>query len=360
MGGDPQFGVDDCPGPCDLRAIEGGYSNFDSPENPAAVYRRGQRVRMKYSRNNHGPGGFIRMTLVNPDKMMDKKEHEKNAFYYTCWGANPTAAGADEMGEDQYGFDLIGTDGEQHDQPKGYYTMDVTIPPVVPDGKYVLGWAWFGGTSGSVKSNSPQEPAPYGYFSDYWSCSFVEISGGDDLVKSFTPVFNNDNRFSDEGCMAANDHLGVCVYEPCEATGEYQKPRPFKNGDVPADLTPENFGGSADGAVDPPMTGEETPGPPMEETSPPPMDATPAPETGDRNLDEEVMLIKKRSCRCLAAGDRCWRMLAQLTDDYCVMKTAAEDQPAICRDSCCDYCASGLRRTRWLCEKDEIKAICGM
>lgn len=167
--------------------------------------------------------------------------------------------------------------------------------------------------------------------------------------------------------MSANDAPGVCSYEPCEVTGEYQKPKPFKNGNVPLDLTPENFGGSVDGAVDPPMIGEETPAPPAEETSPPAEETappaeemSPPPQIGDRDLDEEIMLVNKRSCRCLAVGDRCWKKLANLTNDYCEMKTAAEDQPAICRDSCCEYCASGLRKSRWLCGKDEIKAICGM
>lgn len=370
-----------------MRAIDGGYSNFDSPDNVAATYRRGQRVRMKYQRNNHGPGGFIRMTLVPPEKMMNKKEHDKNAFYYTCWGANPTAAGSDELGKDQYGFGLIGGDGEQHEHSKGYYTMDVTIPPVVPDGKYVLGWVWYGGVGGSIQGDEQQEPTPYGYFSDYWSCSYIEISGGDALQSSYTPVFNNDmKKFSDVGCMSANDAPGVCSYEPCEVTGDYQVPRPFLDGNVPMDITPEHFGGSSPAGVeptpvsveatpepvDPPTTGADPSSPEpvvMESPEPVTMDYTPAPmpvemsippQTGDRDLEKELTIVKKRSCRCLAAGDRCWRKLANLTEDYCVKNTAAEDQPQICIDSCCDYCAAGLRMSRWLCQKEEIKAVCGM
>lgn len=225
-----------------MRGIESGNVNFDSPDNPAAVYSRGQSVRMKYQRNNHGPGGFIRLTLVSPEKMMDKSEHEKNAFHYSCWGAHPTTATPDELGTDQYGFGLIGIDGEQHNQGPGYYTTDVTIPTVVPDGKYVLGWSWFGGIGSPIYSTEPQEPTTYGYFADYWSCSFVEIRGGDELQSFYTPVFNNDmSQFSDEGCMAANDEPGVCVYEPCLELGSYQKPRQFKDGNSPADLTPGNF-----------------------------------------------------------------------------------------------------------------------
>lgn len=166
---------------------------------------------MKYQRNNHGPGGFIRLTLVSPEKMMDKSEHEKNAFYYTCWGANPTEAGADELDRDQFGFTFIGSDGEQHGHAKGYYTMDVTIPPVIADGKYVLGWVWYGGMGGEIQGNFPQEPVTYGYFGDYWSCSYIDIQGGVELQSSYTPVFTNDmTQFSELGCMSANNAPAVC------------------------------------------------------------------------------------------------------------------------------------------------------
>lgn len=244
LGGEPQFGVETCAGPCDLRAIEGGFANYDSPDKPAAVYARGQTVRMKYQRNNHGPGGFIRLTLVSPDKMMDKSEHAKNAFYYTCWGANPAKAKPNELDRDRFGFSMIGSDGEQHDHAKGYYVMDVKIPPVVPDGKYVLGWVWYGGGGGLSEGNFQQEPTGGGYFGDYWSCSFIEIRGGQKLRNSYTPVFHNDmKKFSKEGCMSANNAPGICSYEPCYVTSYYQKPAPFADGTAPEALTPDHFAG---------------------------------------------------------------------------------------------------------------------
>lgn len=51
---------------------------WTSPPPPCTA--AGQRVHMKYQRNNHGPDGFIRLTLGDPDMMMNKKEREKNAF----------------------------------------------------------------------------------------------------------------------------------------------------------------------------------------------------------------------------------------------------------------------------------------
>lgn len=51
MGGEAAVGVpvETCPGPCDMRPIEGNWGvHFDSPDKPAAVYRRGQRVTIRY------------------------------------------------------------------------------------------------------------------------------------------------------------------------------------------------------------------------------------------------------------------------------------------------------------------------
>lgn len=398
--------METCEGPCDLRAIEGRYANYASSDTPAATYKRGQTVRMKYARNNHPPGGFIRLTLVSPDKMMSKAEHKKNAFYYTCWGANPVAAAAGEMDKDQFGFGLIGSDGEQHDHAKGYYVMDVKIPTVVPDGKYVLGWVWYGGTGGTLQGNFQQEPMPYGYFSDYWSCSFVEIQGGAALTSRHTPVFNNDmSQFSTEGCMSANDAPGVCSYEPCKVTGKYQSPRPFKDGAVPDDLTPENFGGVSPAGEEPALAATPTPMPeetaaatpapvseelpaatPMpvaEETTAPTPTAdgsaeTPAESPMDMSVPEysagprsgevtdasdvpaDMMVLGKRACRCLVAGERCWRRLAQFTNGYCMAGFSRDEQQDECRQACCAYCKQGSRKKRWLCEKEEVMGLCGM
>lgn len=198
---------------------------------------------VKYARNNHAPGGFVRLTLVPLTDIMNKAAHARNAFHYSCWGAHPVAAKGNDLERDRHGFSLVGSDGRDGKHQPGYYVERVTVPPVVPDGDYVLGWAWYGGIGGPVHDNDPQEPRDKSYFGDYWSCSFVRVRGGDRLKKRFTPVFvNGMNQFSSNGCMSFADRPGICVYEPCKGIrGTYQKPIEFKDGKTPRDLTPVNF-----------------------------------------------------------------------------------------------------------------------
>lgn len=343
MGGNPNPGS--CRGPCDLKAIEGRFANFYSPDTPAAVYRRGEQVTIKYQRNNHGPGGFVRHTLVPPEKMMDKGVHERNAFSYSCFGATPVQAQASDLGEDKWGFSIVGNDGKK--APTGYYTSTITIPDVVPDGKYVLGWVWYGGTGGDV-SNGPYTKEPWwkGYFGDYWSCSFVEISGGNKMVSSYKPIFDNDMRqFSGEGCMSANDSPGVCTNEPCIVKGSYMKPRPFKDDEGPPALTPENFGGSRSSddtveervSLDPRIGGEP---------------AAVDPESSD-------FKVMKGACQCIALGSRCKRRTATKTNGYCEKLTPPERQPSGCRDTCCNLCRVETRENRRVCSAMNVRAICG-
>lgn len=55
--------------------------------------------------------------------MMNKKKHVPNAFSYTCWGANLVLETNDELGTDEYGYLLIGCDGDQHYFPEGYHLV---------------------------------------------------------------------------------------------------------------------------------------------------------------------------------------------------------------------------------------------
>lgn len=246
-------GIETCPGPCDVRSLQGSLNNFASPARPAAVYKRGQRVTIKYQRNNHGPGGFVRHSLVPIDKMMDKNVHAKLAFHFGCWGGNPKAAKPSELGRDSQGFSLVGGDGALHTLPISYYTTSIVIPPVVPDGKYVLGWTWYGGIGGSIKGNQPANPNPKGLFADYWSCSFVEIRGGDALKQKYAPVFKPEyQQHWKGGCYSANDRPGVCVYEPCRTPGKIQKPKEFQ-GRTPKALTPADFRSSGSLAIPTPV-----------------------------------------------------------------------------------------------------------
>lgn len=183
----------------------------------------------------------MRLTLVPLDKMMDKKTHEKNAFHYSCWGARTVPATPADLKRDRFGFNIAGGDGKLHSLGAGYHVVDITIPPVVPDGDYVLGWVWFGGVGGALK-NPLTNTFKFGFFGDYWSCSFVRVVGGQPLQNSYTPVFINDMKHNSlRGCYAANDDPGICKFEPCtKSRARYQVPKPFKRG-RPAKLNPGNF-----------------------------------------------------------------------------------------------------------------------
>lgn len=218
------------------------FLKSSAPLRPSASYRRGQNVTIKYNRNNHGPGGFVRLTLVPVDKMMDKEVHAKNAFYYGCWGANPVPATQADFAKDKFGFNIAGGDGSLHNLTRSYHIIKTTIPTVVPDGNYVLGWTWFGGVGGTVVKNMPQRPFRSGFFGDYYSCAFVRIEGGGPVARSYDPVFINDlSRFWPGGCHASADAPGVCEVEPCKTLpARQQLPRAFKSG-TPAALTPNQF-----------------------------------------------------------------------------------------------------------------------
>lgn len=218
-----------CGGPCD--AGFGAFLQSSSPSNPAGMYRRGERVTIKYARNGVGPGGFIRLTLVPLDHMMDKAAHAANAFHYSCFGANPTAATRRDIRTDQFGFNIAGEDGTFHNGPVMIYETHTTIPTVLPDGDYVLGWAWYGGIGGTLEENQPENPARSGFFGDYWSCSFVRIRGGP-LRSRYNPLFINDMKdVWPNGCYAASNRLGDCAIEPCRnVNGRFLRPSEFVMG----------------------------------------------------------------------------------------------------------------------------------
>lgn len=194
----------------------------------------------------------MRFTIVPVDKMLDKAVHSRNAFHYSCWGADPVAAKNYETSRDAQGYSVSGSDG----RPGGkfdpnitisYYTTDITIPDVIPNGFYVLGFVWYGGIGGSLEVNRPEKPASVGHFGDYWSCSFIEISGGKPLRPRWTPKFENNmkQKFPNwaRGCYSAADAPGKCTYEPCQFAGRYQVPAPFKNGASPPVLRRRFFRG---------------------------------------------------------------------------------------------------------------------
>lgn len=231
-------------GPCRLanRRNPGILANYYPGGPVAASFRRGQNTSIAYTRNNHAPGGFLRLSLVPLESMMDKETHSRNAFHYSCWGANDRVATPEEIKKDRFNYSFTGSDGSGHPHGVGYYIAHVTIPKCVPNGYYVLGYVWFGGMSGTWAGTSPQIPLSSSHFADFWSCSWIQIEGSDPVEENCNSVFNNDmNVISNEGCMAHNDRPGVCASGPCNGLiGTYQLPAKFKNG-PPDPMTRDYF-----------------------------------------------------------------------------------------------------------------------
>lgn len=232
----------DCPGPC---------PNFYlKPHPPVTVYRRGQRALWRWRRNNH-EGGFLRWSLVPLHLALDAAAHERFAFETMCWATGKyTCATANESRAHCVG-----------DQQNSAYKAVMVVPPVVPDGTYILSMVWYGGVRTGTHESS---------FGDYYSCSRVAISGGQPLVPSFSPVFDPGAHTAGaaRSCDASTDAVGQCRTEPCRtASGDARfvgrpdmVPSVFAGGRSPPPLTPALYARGADWAG-PPTTATPPPRP---------------------------------------------------------------------------------------------------
>lgn len=265
----------------------------------------------------------MRLTLVRPEDMMKKTAHTRNAFHFSCWGANVRVATKKERTVDRWGFSIAGNDGENHPFPPAYYETEAVIPRCVPDGDYVLGWVWYGGVESSVKGNGKQEPGINGVFGDYWSCAFVKVRGGE-LRNEEEKVFVNDmQEYSNEGCMAVSDRPGICAREPCFGKGTFQKPSEFKRGG--GVVTMEMYGGKHMDSED---VGKQT-----------------------KSQDEDW----KYACKCIKKGRGCRKELAEASG-VCESGVRRKKQNRKCISLCCDECKS---RRKGVCSVGQVKMVCG-
>lgn len=124
-----------------------------------------------------------------------------------------------------------------------YNELLATIPDLVQNGNYVLGWVWDGGTGGQSETNSRiQTPQTKGFFGDYWAASFVHVQGDLPLNYSSRSVFQNDtSQYYKMGCISTNDAPGTFVFEPCKKEAWFRKPAPFKVWKFLLVFTPQYF-----------------------------------------------------------------------------------------------------------------------
>lgn len=183
----------------------------NSRAKPAKRWQRGQRVVIRWVRNNHR-GGMFRVSIVPVEKMMSKEWHAKFALSYGCW----------DTGVHRCSGEACGTDSDHE-----AFSRSITVPAVFPDGDYVVGHVWYGGLDYTKQK---------GDFPDYYSCSFVRIEGGDTEVEEFQPYFEGwvtSDKSGTELCRTAADTTRQCQRQECNTRSFYAVARPFKNGAKP-------------------------------------------------------------------------------------------------------------------------------
>lgn len=191
---------------------------------PAVTWKRGQNITIVWARNNHG-GGIVRIAFVPISERKDISAHSKYAFYYGCWEQNIFPCTGSLCGSDK---------------TRRAYRAFTSVPPVIPDGIYVLAQVWYGGLKWTRHR---------GAFSNYASCSFVRIKGGVALQPSFKPVYEpgtlGEFESSPPGkCLTSAVKVGECLTGCDNVASFYAIPYEFQNGRSPMHLTPALYGGA--------------------------------------------------------------------------------------------------------------------
>lgn len=192
VGGMRSNSKSNCTGPCPTRKLREYYKIMR--------LRRGRRMPIVYYRNNH-KGGFLRLSLVPVDQAMNHTAHRVNAFRTSCWSHGRVWCGRGVCG---------------NDRKRSRYKQMITIPPVFPDGEYVLGFVWYGG----------------GYQQgDYYSCARVRVHGGVRLRPTYRPVLTRTDK---QGrCLSTASAIGECAVEPCTRPQYLRQPAEWADGRRP-------------------------------------------------------------------------------------------------------------------------------
>jgi len=185
-----------CRGPCPPIWRSGRSRARNSPQRPAAVWRRGDVKEISWHRNNH-EGGFVRMSLVPVKYMNNHLWHKKTAFAYSCFATNKYYCGKNKR---------CGTDQRGH-----AFRTWVRIPQILPDGDYVFSHTWAGGLHWRRRR---------AFFSDYYTCSFIRIRGGP-VKQRYQPTFNagrSRHRYVNRKggvCASTSRYVGECGGMEC-------------------------------------------------------------------------------------------------------------------------------------------------
>lgn len=185
------------------------YKSKIRPSNPSAIWRRGQRVTVSWTRNNHH-GGMFRISLVPAIQVHDRKWHGRLVLLHGCWESGAHRCKSKNT---------CGTD-----KGRVMFSRKLTIPTVYPDGLYVLGYVWYGGLHFKRQK---------GHFPDFHSCSYVRIKGGSRLGGTYRPFFKagTGRRVKNGKCPTSADAVGQCGNRGCLKTKAfYAIPKAFRKG----------------------------------------------------------------------------------------------------------------------------------
>lgn len=155
----------------------------------------------------------MRWTIVPIDKMWDKETHDQMAIDFGCWNVGRFKCNKFDFHRDC-----------KYDRQNEAFSKMLYIPPIYPDGDYILGFTWFGGGQ------------KYGHFGDYYDCSYIRIQGGDRIEPEHVPTFHAGGGSKwEDACESTVDDLGICWREPCVPIRKTYRmvPKKFKNGAKP-------------------------------------------------------------------------------------------------------------------------------
>lgn len=290
----------------------------NSQQNPEAYYQRGQNVKVRSVLNNHR-GGFTRLALVPVEAMWNERAHDRLATHYSCWGSTRVPCGG--------GFYNCGT---ARNQQAGETTF--TIPPCLPDGSYVLSYAWFGGLT--TKKGIP----------DYHHCAHVRIAGGNPASGTCQPQFLS-NR---DSCTASARKVGDCKVTGCASGVVFQaRPAGFEGGVRP---TAYSVGDVLRVRNDPTGSYDSWPSVPATTPVSPPSQPTPTNRPRDTASPVPSTFIPagRRPTKC-GGGVCCSSTCTQCAGIDC-HKSKTLDSDLCCRNS--------VTRTKRYCENHDPPCIC--
>lgn len=97
---------------------------------------RGQTLTIRFHCQNDSGSGFLRLTFVRPEHLFDRLAHERNSFYFSF---DMSCLDSFQKEIDVNGLSFIGSAGF-FSAAVGckMYTINVKIPQVLSDGKYLL------------------------------------------------------------------------------------------------------------------------------------------------------------------------------------------------------------------------------